>query len=99
MSRIRPADQLAITQRADEAGERVHPKPAEAARQQQADDDENRNRRVGHHMDQGRAHVVVAMQEPRGMSGLGEAALRGLAAEAHDASKSCGSGISSADSR
>ncbi len=44
----------------DDAGERVHPKPAKGAGEQQADDHKHRHGGVGDHMDDGGAHVVVA---------------------------------------
>ena len=47
---------------ADDAGERVHPQPAEGAGEQQADDHQHRDGGVGHDVDDGGAHVVVAMR-------------------------------------
>ena len=46
----------------DDAGERVHPEPAERAGEQQADDHQHRNGGVGDDVDHGGAHVVVAMR-------------------------------------
>ena len=43
-----------------DAGERVHPKPSESAREQQADDDKHGHGGVGHDVNDGRPHVVVA---------------------------------------
>ncbi len=47
--------------RADEAGQRVHPEPAERARQQQSDDHQHRDGGVGHHVNDGGPHIVVAV--------------------------------------
>src|SRR5579863_6982629 len=55
-------------ERADKACQRVHPDPAELARQQQADDHQHRDRSVSRDMDDGGAHIVVAVM--RFMSGV-----------------------------
>ena len=47
--------------RADQAGQRVHPEPAESARQQQSDDDQNGYGGIGHHVNHRGPHVVVAV--------------------------------------
>ena len=49
-------------ERTDDAGERVHPEPAKSAGEQQAYDDENRHRGVGEDVDDGGAHIIVAMR-------------------------------------
>ncbi len=69
---------------ADQAGERVHPQPAEAAGQQQADDDQDRHRRVGHDVHHRRAQIVVAMDGIMGVAviGLGEGRLGDACADA-----------------
>jgi hypothetical protein len=64
VSRTRPYDQLAMTQAADDAGQRIHPQPAKGARKQQTDDDQHGHRGVGGHVDHGGAHIVVARRRP-----------------------------------
>ena len=48
--------------RADDADERVHEGPAEIPSEREPDDDQERNRRVGQHVNDGGAHVVVAVR-------------------------------------
>ena len=48
-------------ERADEAGQRVHPEPTERARQQQSDNDQNRYRGIGQNVNDGGPHIVVAV--------------------------------------
>ena len=67
VSRISDADQLAMTQRADHAGSRVHPQPTERPGEAEADDDQHGDRGVGHHMHDCRAHVVVARRGAMGV--------------------------------
>ncbi len=48
-------------ERADQAGQRVHPDPAECARQQQPDNDQNGYGGIGQDMNDGGPHIVVAV--------------------------------------
>ena len=47
--------------RADQAGKRIHPEPAEGARQQQPDNDHDGDGGIGQDMNDGGPHVVVAV--------------------------------------
>jgi hypothetical protein len=57
---IRPARDNAGS---DDTGERVHPEPFKSAREQQADNHQHRNRRIGDHVDYSSAHIVVAVRQ------------------------------------
>ena len=80
---------------ADDAGQRVHPQPAERPRQQQPDDHQHRHRGIRHHMHDGGAHVVVAMGRRHGRGLLLEHGGRRRRADAELTVNACGSGISS----
>ena len=56
--------------RAEDAGERVHPEPPKRASQQQADDDHDRDRRVGDDVNDGGPHVVVAVGGAEAVSAM-----------------------------
>ena len=85
---------------ADDSGQRVHPEPAERAGEQQSDNDQHRNRRVGDHVDDGGAHVVVAAPPRRALARALRTRRRNrLAPICTCAVNACGSGISSTDSR
>ena len=58
--------------RANQAGDRIHPGPAEQAAEQQADNDHHRNRSVAQHVDDGGTHIVVALHRAVGMFMLDE---------------------------
>lgn len=53
--------------RTNEAGQRVHPEPAERPRQDQAHNDEHRDGGIGHDVNDRSPHVVVAMMPLMGM--------------------------------
>ena len=48
-------------ERADQAGKRVHPEPAERARQQQPDNDQDGNAGIGQDVNDRGPHIVVAV--------------------------------------
>ena len=65
MSRISVIGPARDHNRADKAGERIHPDPAEQAAEHQADDDQNGDRGIGQHVNDRGAQVVVAMRGGR----------------------------------
>ena len=60
--RMRPHDQLATTQ-ANDARERVHPEPTDHAGEQQADDNEHQDRRIGGDVDDGSGMLLARSAE------------------------------------
>ena len=47
--------------RADQTGERIHPKPSEGSREKKSDDHQHRNCGIGRDMDDRSPHIVISM--------------------------------------